>query len=137
VDGAEQITRRRRRSNLFQLVAVQEKHNASLDQKSAGTFNEDELDEACWKGYHKEGNKKMFGKTYPNCVKNTNEEEQLDEKCWDSHKQVGMKKKGDKMVQLRTTEKNQLLCGDLRGNTMTPDLAKLMEYIDSLQTEEV
>ncbi len=66
--------------------------------KSAGTFKEDELDEACWKGYHKEGNKKMFGKTYPNCVKNTNEEEQLDEKCWDSHKQVGMKKKGDKMV---------------------------------------
>ena len=65
--------------------------------KSAGTFKEDELDEACWKGYHKEGNKKMFGKTYPNCVKNTNEE-QLDEKCWDSHKQVGMKKKGDKMV---------------------------------------
>lgn len=35
---------------------------------------EQELDEACWKGYHKEGNKKMFGKTYPNCVKNTNED---------------------------------------------------------------
>ena len=33
-------------------------------------IDEDELDEACWKGYHKEGNKKMFGKTYPNCVKN-------------------------------------------------------------------
>ena len=66
--------------------------------KSAGTFKEDELDEACWKGYHKEGNKKMFGKTYPNCVKNTNEEEQLDEKCWDSHKQVGMKNKGGKQV---------------------------------------
>jgi len=32
------------------------------------------LDEACWKGYHKEGNKKMFGKTYPNCVKNTKED---------------------------------------------------------------
>ena len=46
--------------------------------KSADTFKEDELDEACWKGYHKEGNKKMFGKTYPNCVKNTNEE-QIDE----------------------------------------------------------
>ena len=66
--------------------------------KSAGTFNEEELDEACWKGYHKEGNKKMFGKTYPNCVKNTNEEEQLDEKCWDTHKQVGMKTKGGKSV---------------------------------------
>lgn len=31
---------------------------------------EDQLDEKCWKGYHKEGNKKMFGKTVPNCVKN-------------------------------------------------------------------
>jgi predicted nucleotidyltransferase len=37
------------------------------------------LDEACWKGYHKEGNKKMFGKTYPNCVKNTNEEQEVEE----------------------------------------------------------
>lgn len=34
------------------------------------SLSEEELDEACWKGYHKEGNKKMFGKTYPNCVKN-------------------------------------------------------------------
>ena len=63
-----------------------------------GDVNEEELDEACWKGYHKEGMKTMFGKKYPNCVKNTNEEEQLDEKCWDSHKQVGMKKKNGKMV---------------------------------------
>ena len=39
--------------------------------------------------------KTMFGKRYPNCVK---EEEALDEKCWDTHKQVGMKKKGGKMV---------------------------------------
>ena len=38
---------------------------------------ESALDEACWKGYHKEGNKKMFGKTYPNCVKN--EGQALDE----------------------------------------------------------
>lgn len=36
---------------------------------------EDQVDEACWKGYHKEGNKKMFGKTYPNCVKNEDIEE--------------------------------------------------------------
>jgi hypothetical protein len=28
--------------------------------------------EACWKGYHKEGMKTMFGKRYPNCVKNSN-----------------------------------------------------------------
>jgi hypothetical protein len=32
-----------------------------------------DLDEACWKGYHKEGMKTMFGKRYPNCVKNKNE----------------------------------------------------------------
>jgi hypothetical protein len=32
--------------------------------------SEDDLDENCWKGYHKEGNKELFGKTVPNCVKN-------------------------------------------------------------------
>jgi GNAT superfamily N-acetyltransferase len=35
---------------------------------------EEELDEACWKGYHKKGMKTMFGKRYPNCVKNTKED---------------------------------------------------------------
>jgi len=39
----------------------------------ATRVKEDELDEACWKGYHKEGMKTMFGKRYPNCVKNKNE----------------------------------------------------------------
>jgi hypothetical protein len=33
------------------------------------------LDENCWKGYHKEGNKELFGKTVPNCVKNEAVEE--------------------------------------------------------------
>jgi hypothetical protein len=36
----------------------------------ATKVKEDDLDEACWKGYHKEGNKELFGKTVPNCVKN-------------------------------------------------------------------
>lgn len=35
-----------------------------------GDPTRDTLDEACWKGYHKEGMKTMFGKRYPNCVKN-------------------------------------------------------------------
>jgi hypothetical protein len=39
----------------------------------ATKVKEDELDEACWKGYHKDGMKTMFGKRYPNCVKNKNE----------------------------------------------------------------
>lgn len=30
------------------------------------------LVEKCWKGYEKQGTKKMFGKTYPNCVKKEN-----------------------------------------------------------------
>lgn len=45
------------------------------------TMTQENLDEACWKGYHKEGNKKMFGKTYPNCVKNTNEDHQQCPEC--------------------------------------------------------
>ena len=48
--------------------------------------NEFILDEACWKGYHKEGMKTMFGKRYPNCVKNTNEEQELDEKWSEKYK---------------------------------------------------
>jgi hypothetical protein len=39
----------------------------------ATRVKEDELDEACWKGYHKDGMKTMFGKRYPNCIKNKNE----------------------------------------------------------------
>jgi len=87
--------------------AGKRKHNESVEMEDTcpdcgmcqthGDHSHNNLEEACWKGYHKEGNKKMFGKTYPNCVKNTNEE-QLDEKCWDSYKQVGMKNKGGKQV---------------------------------------
>jgi hypothetical protein len=40
----------------------------------ATKVSEEQFDENCWKGYHKEGNKKMFGKTVPNCVKNESQE---------------------------------------------------------------
>ena len=58
--------------------AGKKKHNESIEMEMTcpdcgmcQTHGDHEnLDEACWKGYHKEGNKKMFGKTYPNCVKN-------------------------------------------------------------------
>jgi hypothetical protein len=68
--------------------AGKKKHNESIEMEMVCEdcgmcethINHENLDEACWKGYHKEGNKKMFGKTYPNCVKNTNEE-QHDESC--------------------------------------------------------
>jgi hypothetical protein len=35
---------------------------------------ETEMTEGCWKGYTKKGMKTMFGKRYPNCVKNESEE---------------------------------------------------------------
>jgi len=38
-----------------------------------------DLEEACWKGYHKEGMKTMFGKRYPNCVKNKKKNEDVAE----------------------------------------------------------
>jgi len=53
-----------------------ERSGKAINVNTKKKTNEAELDEACWKGYHKEGNKKMFGKTYPNCVKNTNEEQE-------------------------------------------------------------
>jgi len=57
--------------------------------KNWGTKSEgfEEVDEACWKGYHKEGMKTMFGKKYPNCVKNKkNEQEELNEKWSEKYK---------------------------------------------------
>jgi hypothetical protein len=60
--------------------AAQKKRREDPDPERRGAaknvatkVKEDELDEACWKGYHKEGMKTMFGKRYPNCVKNKNE----------------------------------------------------------------
>ena len=41
---------------------------------ATNAINEQQFDENCWKGYHKEGMKKMFGKTVPNCVKNESQE---------------------------------------------------------------
>ena len=64
-----------------------------------GETLEEKKAQKCWPGYEKKGTKKMFGKTYNNCVKK--EETEIEEKkdpCWDTHKQVGMKKKGGKMV---------------------------------------
>ena len=41
---------------------------------------QDLLSEKCWKGYEKKGTKKMFGKTYPNCVKKQKSEGKVEEK---------------------------------------------------------
>ena len=60
--------------------AGKKKHNESIEMEMVcedcgmcethGDHSQKSLDEACWKGYHKEGMKTMFGKKYPNCIKN-------------------------------------------------------------------
>jgi len=57
-----------------QLAPEPNKTTAIQGKQTKSEDNLTELAEACWKGYHKEGMKTMFGKRYPNCVKNTNEE---------------------------------------------------------------
>jgi len=67
--------------------AGKKKHNESVEMEMVCEdcgmcethVGHENLDEACWKGYHKEGNKELFGKTVPNCVKNTNEDESMTE----------------------------------------------------------
>jgi hypothetical protein len=49
---------------------------------------EGEIEEACWKGYHKEGMKTMFGKKYPNCVKNKANESSVQEASKDKESSV-------------------------------------------------
>ena len=63
--------------------AGKRKHDESIEMEMVcedcgmcethGDHSQQSLGEACWKGYHKEGMKTMFGKRYPNCVKNKNE----------------------------------------------------------------
>jgi hypothetical protein len=67
--------------------AGKNKHNESIEMEmtceDCGMCEthqgHENLDEACWKGYHKEGNKELFGKTVPNCVKNEDKEMNMDE----------------------------------------------------------
>jgi hypothetical protein len=43
----------------------------------------EEMTEACWKGYTKKGMKTMFGKKYPNCVKNESYDEETNETLYE------------------------------------------------------
>lgn len=57
------------------------------------TDEQTDLDEACWKGYHKEGMKTMFGKKYPNCVKNKSSNEAVEQADIDEAKRKKKSKK--------------------------------------------
>lgn len=45
----------------------------------ATKVKEEKINEKCWDGYRKDGTKKMFGKTVPNCVKNNKSNENIEE----------------------------------------------------------
>jgi hypothetical protein len=58
---------------------------------------ETELTEKCWSGYKQKGMKTMFGKKYPNCVKNESEDEETNEASSPAQQAaiaINMKKKG-------------------------------------------
>ena len=67
--------------------AGKKKHNESVEMEmtceDCGMCEthqgHENLDEACWTGYHKDGMKELFGKTVPNCVKNEHKEMNMDE----------------------------------------------------------
>ena len=58
-------------------VSAAQQAAIAISKKKSGKYGKDGkklkenkcLCEKCWKGYEKKGTKKMFGKTYPNCVK--------------------------------------------------------------------
>ena len=69
--------------------------------------NEGELTEKCWSGYKQKGMKTMFGKKYPNCVKNESEDEETNEASSPAQQAaiaINMKKKGIKPKVIAVSE---------------------------------
>ena len=67
--------------------------------------NEAELTEKCWAGYKQKGMKTMFGKRYPNCVKNEGEEtNEASSPAQQAAIAINMKKKGIKPKVIAVTE---------------------------------
>jgi len=61
-------------------------------------LSEEEMTEACWKGYTQKGMKTMFGKKYPNCVKkeSVGETDEASSPAQQAAIAINMKKKGIK-----------------------------------------
>lgn len=70
IQAAVAMEQRAKAAGKTEAAAIYRRYINANKKTSKEDIAQAELDEACWKGYHKEGTKKMFGKTYPNCVKN-------------------------------------------------------------------
>jgi len=92
-------------------------------------LEEGELTEKCWSGYKQKGMKTMYGKRYPNCVKNESEDVETNEASSPAQQAaiaINMKKKGIK-------PKNESLYEDEYGsveetNFVVGDLLTEAEY---------
>ena len=71
-------------------------------------LNNEQIDEGqkCWKGYEKKGTKKMFGKTYNNCVKK--EETEVKESHKNPESVKGIAKELDKAVEMHKSQAKRL-----------------------------
>jgi len=86
-------------------------------KKKTEEMREGEITERCWKGYTQKGMKTMFGKKYPNCVKNESEDEETNEASSPAQQAaiaINMKKKGIK-------PKNETLYEDEYGSVQSID----------------
>jgi hypothetical protein len=90
-----------------------------------------QLDEACWKGYHKEGNKKMFGKTYPNCVKNEGVAEGSESKKFYTDKKQWLRDVDDINHSVHSDESDYL--GDTGRSTITINGREWARWSDAQQ----
>ena len=90
-------------------------------------MKEGELTEKCWSGYKQKGMKTMYGKRYPNCVKNESEDVETNEASSPAQQAaiaINMKKKGVK-------PKNESLYEDEYGSV------ELVNYSEEFINEAV
>ena len=90
-------------------------------------LEEGEITEKCWSGYKQKGMKTMYGKRYPNCVKNESEDVETNEASSPAQQAaiaINMKKKGIK-------PKNESLYEDEYGSV------ELVNYSEEFINEAV
>ena len=90
-------------------------------------MKEGEITEKCWSGYKQKGMKTMYGKRYPNCVKNESEDVETNEASSPAQQSaiaINMKKKGIK-------PKNESLYEDEYGSV------ELVNYSEEFINEAV
>lgn len=98
-----------------------------LSKRKTEEMKEGEITEKCWTGYKQKGMKTMYGKRYPNCVKNESEDVETNEASSPAQQAaiaINMKKKGIK-------PKNESLYEDEYGSV------ELVNYSEEFINEAI